>query len=114
MRSHNILTNRAFSLVEVVLALGVVSFAIVAILGVIPVGLRTGHSAQDQTRSAQIAQDILASLASQAQSKYPSLVIVQESTINQVLTKFSYPVDLSANGVYTTLAADNDGRLIQL
>jgi type II secretory pathway pseudopilin PulG len=56
----------AFSLVEVVVALGVVGFAIVAILGVLPIGLQTSHSSQDETRAAQIAQTLFASLASQA------------------------------------------------
>ena len=55
----------AFSLVEVVLALGVVSFAIVAILGVFPLGLRTGRSAQDETRAAQIAQAVFSTFANQ-------------------------------------------------
>ena len=41
--------GHAFSLVEVVLALGVVSFAIVAILGVVPLGLQTGHDAANQS-----------------------------------------------------------------
>jgi len=59
------LARHAFSLVEVVLALGVISFAIVAILGVFPVGLSTGHSAQDETRAPQIAQTVFAALASQ-------------------------------------------------
>jgi type II secretory pathway pseudopilin PulG len=57
--------RNAFSLVEVVLALGVISFAIVAILGVFPLGLSTGHSAQDETHAPQIAQTIFATLASQ-------------------------------------------------
>lgn len=59
------LSPRAFSLVEVVLALGVISFAVVAILGVFPLGLNTSHSAQDETRAPQIAQTIFATLASQ-------------------------------------------------
>jgi len=41
-----------FSLVEVVLALGVVAFAIVAILGIVPTGLSSSHGAQDETRAA--------------------------------------------------------------
>ncbi len=57
--------SMAFSLVEVVLALGIVSFAIVAILGLIPTGLQTSHSSQDETRAAQIAQSILATFAGQ-------------------------------------------------
>ncbi len=55
---------RGFSLVEVVLALGVVAFALLAILGVFPVGLTTQHLAQDDTRAAQIAADIFSSVAS--------------------------------------------------
>lgn len=54
-----------FSLTEVVLALGVVGFAIVAILGVIPLGLQTSRGAQDETRAAQIAQSIFGSLTTQ-------------------------------------------------
>lgn len=64
LRLHG-LSRRGFSLVEVVLALGVISFAIVAILGVFPVGLNTSHSAQDETRAPQIAQTIFATLTSQ-------------------------------------------------
>src|SRR5438132_12920260 len=57
--------RRGFSLAEVVLALGVVSFAIVAILGVLPLGLQTGKSSQDETRATQIAQSVFASLTTQ-------------------------------------------------
>src|SRR4051794_29153012 len=67
--------SQAFSLVEVVLALGVVAFAIVAILGVLPIGLRTGHSAQDETRAAQIAQDIFSSLASQVPQNFANVAL---------------------------------------
>jgi uncharacterized protein (TIGR02598 family) len=94
-----------FSLVEVVLALGVVAFAIVAILGVLPVALQTGHSAQDDTRSSQIAQDILASIASQTQSNYPNAVISQSRT------SFSYPVNVGTDGQFM-LGANNDGQLV--
>jgi uncharacterized protein (TIGR02598 family) len=95
-----------FSLVEVVLALGVIGFAIVAILGVFPVGLKTSHSAQDETRAAEIAQDILASIASQAQSRYPNVTIKQPST------NFSYNIDLSQSIVQKWMSADNDGTLV--
>ena len=106
MRNPSARRNAGFSLVEVVIALGVVGFAIVAILGVIPLGLKTSHSAQDQTRSAQIAQDILSSMASQAQTNFPNVVI------NQTSTGFSYNINLSNKYQYDTLAADNEGRLI--
>jgi uncharacterized protein (TIGR02598 family) len=86
----------AFSLVEVVLALGVISFAIVAILGVFPVGLATGHSAQDETRAPQIAQTILASFASQA----PTISGTSSVTF-----------DLTASNTQN-LYAGNDGQLL--
>src|ERR1700726_2048196 len=94
----------AFSLVEVVIALGVISFAVVAILGVLPIGLSTGHSAQDETRAAEIAQDIFSSLASQARSNYNNATIAQ-------LSGFSYGVPLDRDYTYQPLGADNEGRL---
>lgn len=94
----------AFSLVEVVLALGVVSFAVVAILGILPVGLNTSHSAQDETRAAQIAEDILASLAGQAPSNYNSAII-------QLPSGVQFPVPLNQDKDYPPLGASNDGTL---
>jgi type II secretory pathway pseudopilin PulG len=50
-------SNRsAFSLVEVVLAVGVIAFAFVAILGLIPAGLTQFRKAIDTSVGAQIAQ----------------------------------------------------------
>jgi uncharacterized protein (TIGR02598 family) len=98
------LRSFAFSLVEVVVALGVVSFAIVAILGLMPTGLQTGRSSQDETRSPQIAQDIFASIASQAQNTYPNAIV------SQSVGNFSYPISLTG-GPYT-LGANNDGQLV--
>lgn len=100
---------RGFSLVEVVIAIGVVSFAIVAILGVFPVGLNTGRSAQNETRATQIAQDILASLVSQAPSTYPNCTIRQPAT--STASDFTYNVALNAAATYD-FAADNDGHLV--
>jgi uncharacterized protein (TIGR02598 family) len=97
----------AFSLVEVVLALGVISFAILAILGVFPVGLSTGHSAQDETRAPQIAQMILSSLTAQASTQFNN-VLMPLPNIQTVA------VDLSSSASPTTpnLYADNNGQLI--
>ena len=67
--------STSFTLVEVVLAIGIVAFAIVAIFGVLPVGLSASHSSQDDTRSGQIAQDVLTSLASQAQTNFANCVL---------------------------------------
>ncbi len=54
----------AFSLVEIVLALGIVSFAIVGIMGLFPVAMRSALESQRETRAAQIAQQIFSDLRS--------------------------------------------------
>src|SRR5687767_4065395 len=48
-----------FSLVEVVLAIGVVSFAFVAILGLVPAGMSQFRQAIDTAVCAQIAQRVI-------------------------------------------------------
>lgn len=98
----------AFSLVEVVLSLGVIGFALVAMLGVFPVALRTGHDAQNETRVAQIAQDIITSITSQSQKGFPN------ATVSQPSSQFSYNLDLSTARIYDTLGADNSGNLVAL
>ena len=54
--------SRAFSLVEVALALGIIAFALVAVVGIIPVGLQASRDAVDLTRTSMIAQDAAARL----------------------------------------------------
>lgn len=49
----------AFSLVEVTLALGIMSFALVGLIGLLPVGLSTFRSAMDNSISTQISQRLL-------------------------------------------------------
>jgi uncharacterized protein (TIGR02598 family) len=101
-------TRHAFSLVEVVLALGVISIAIVAILGVIPTGLQTSHSAQDETRAAEIAQSVISVMASQSQTNFTSVTFPFPSP--------PPPINLSSSITSATapaafLYADNDGQI---
>ncbi len=97
----------AFSLVEVVLALGVVSFAIVAIFGLIPTGLQTSHSSQDETRAAQLAQAILSSMASQAPTQFASVQL----PLNDNSTAPTF--NLSSTSTATIqFYASNDGKLV--
>lgn len=51
--------TRAFSLVEVTLALGIVGFGMVSVMGLLPVGLTTFRDAMDRSVSAQIVQAVL-------------------------------------------------------
>ena len=56
---HSRSSRRAFSLVEVTLALGIMGFALVALLGLLPAGLSTFHSATVNSTGTQIAQRLL-------------------------------------------------------
>lgn len=49
---------RAFSLVEVTLAIGVIGFALIAILGLIPVAQNSAREAADDTKLGSIQQDV--------------------------------------------------------
>lgn len=97
--------RRGFSLFEVVLALGVISFAIVAILGVLPTGLQTNKSSQDETRATQIAQTVLSSVASQAPTQFNNVRVQldDDSTVTFNLTSSDPP---------PAFFADNNGRIM--
>lgn len=55
---HTLRDHAAFSLVEVTMAIGIVSFAILSVLGTMSVGLSTVRDAKKDTASAQIAAQI--------------------------------------------------------
>ena len=55
-------TVAAFSLVEVALALGVASFCLVAVLGLVPLGVSTNQMASEQTTASSILTHVLADL----------------------------------------------------
>jgi len=54
----------AFSLVEVTLALGVASFCLVAVLGLLPVGIQTNQAAIQQTTANTILSSIISDMRS--------------------------------------------------
>jgi hypothetical protein len=113
------LRSGGFSIIEVVLALGVIAIGVVAVLGVFPVALSTGRSAQDATRAPHIAQAIITAIASQAQSSLgapaPIPAIISQPSPSP---GFSYSVDLTTTSTPSPAAtpnfyADNDGNLTQ-
>ena len=53
-----------FSLVEVMLALAIVSIGLIAILGLLPTGLRSARDAADNTISATVIQDVFSTIRS--------------------------------------------------
>lgn len=53
---------RAFSLVEIALALGIVAFVLLSLVGLMSVGLDSGKEAQIETLKATVARTVMASL----------------------------------------------------
>lgn len=53
---------RAFSLVEAVISIGIVSFAMMGILGMVPVGLATFRNAMNLTVESSIVQEVAGDL----------------------------------------------------
>ena len=100
----------AFSLLEVVIALGVITVGVVGVLAVFPTALQTGHSAQDETRAAHIAQSVFGSLVAQAPSQFSNVQFLLSDAIT-----LSPSINLAASSSPTTpsLCGDNDGKLVQ-
>jgi type II secretory pathway pseudopilin PulG len=64
MRSSLARLPGAFSLVEVALSLAIISFAIIAIMGLFPVAMQTARESNRETRAALIARRIVDELQS--------------------------------------------------
>ena len=62
MRSTAASKTAAFSLVEVALALGIAAFCLVAVLGLVPLGVDAGQVASDQTTASDILSHVIADL----------------------------------------------------
>jgi uncharacterized protein (TIGR02598 family) len=56
LRRHRLSSPTAFSLVEITLAIGIVAFAFVALLGLVPVGLDNFRQSLDTSVRSQIVQ----------------------------------------------------------
>ncbi len=59
-RTKNVQGRGAFSLIEVTMAMALVSVAVITVLGLMPVGMAALHRAMDTTEEAQIVRQISA------------------------------------------------------
>jgi uncharacterized protein (TIGR02598 family) len=55
----------AFTLVEVVVTLGVIAFALVAIIGLFPIGLKSGRLSIEETRANALSAEVFNSIRAQ-------------------------------------------------
>lgn len=91
----------AFSLVEIVLALGVAAFALIAVLGMLPAGLKTQQASVRQTTANDIISAMVADLG--AAVRLPP---------GQVSKQFSLKGHWAAAGTPDTLYFMTDGTFI--
>ncbi len=97
--------RKAFSLVEVTLALGVMGFAMLAIFGLLPVGLTSNATAVQQTTATNLATGIIADLR-----QTPSAAEVAASSGSLSARSPRYSVDLTQSS--STIYLDESGGLV--
>jgi uncharacterized protein (TIGR02598 family) len=78
-----------FTLVEIMIALGVIALGLIAVVGLIPQGLQASRDAADNTMAATIVQDTFSTLRQQALVTFPPSIPAQplyydEAGTNQV------------------------------
>ncbi len=94
---------RAFSLVEVVLALGICVFVLVTLLGLYSTGLRVNRESENQIQEADLASLIIASRRA-APTNTSQLAIPASALTNAYTNAF-------ANGVQLTNYIGSDGMI---
>ena len=90
----------AFSLVEVTLALGVAAFCLIAVFGLVPVGVQTNRNATSQTT----ATNILSSVVSDIRASPPGQTASKKYNINRAKLSAA-TVCFDGQGQFITFAA---------
>lgn len=88
----------AFSLVEVVLAIGIVAFAFVAIFSLVPVGLGTFRDAMNNSIGSQIVQRLVNEAQ---QTDYPTLTAVANAKTTRYFDDQGNEQTVIADSIYT-------------
>lgn len=93
---------QAFSLVEVTIAIGVIAFALLAVIGLLPIGIQSSKDAGDDTRTSAIAQDVF----NRTQGQLDGYVVMTASNNGYIA---SLPSSVLTAG---TFYYDSDGRFL--
>ncbi len=81
--------NASFSLVEVTLALGIAAFCLIAVFGIMPIGVQTNRNAASQTAATNIISAVVADLRATPKTS---------TTSSQFAIQFGQSKDLYFNG----------------
>lgn len=115
--------REAFSLIEVALAMGIISFSLLVVLGLMPVGLDTMRQAMDSTQKAQILRRISGEVMLTPWSQLKGTNSLdgkkrffddegQEQTITSTNANTRYWAQLSVTNILFPGSATVDARLI--
>jgi uncharacterized protein (TIGR02598 family) len=96
--SYVILSRRAFSLVEVVIALSIVSFALIAILGILPLGIASLRDSNTDTTTSLVLPQVR------------GLILGEEHRAGQDFGPYYFDVSASFIGEETIPSDPNDKR----
>ncbi|MBE7157539.1 MAG: hypothetical protein INR62_03735 [Rhodospirillales bacterium] len=99
--------RRAFSLVEVALALGIAGFVLVGLIGAIPVASNVGRQSIEQSRAASIAGTVFTSLRA---GKFNAASLADSGTDTINLHTSTSPSDYQAYFDETVSATSTDAR----
>lgn len=99
-----------FSLVEIVLALGIISFALVGIMGLFPVALDTAQDSKAETFIAFIGQSVMADISATRQTTTAGTPPVTSTDAMIQTAASTVSVDLLSATSTVYLAFDSEGR----
>ena len=104
--------QRGFSLVEIVIAIGIVSFALLPTLGLLPIGLNSLRESMGQTAMANISQQIRGELQQISFNTSADFNIHNLSSTNYYFTREGLKTSASGADVYYEAAlSSQDGAV---
>ena len=105
-------STRAFTLVEVTLALGIAVFCLVVVFGLLNVGINTGSASIEQTNAASIlsmvASDLRAAPTPSTSASGSPVAPTAKSSVYQL----TIPINGSGAAAPVTLTLDATGQLV--
>ena len=92
-RDHPRAKDEGFSLVEVVLAIGIVSFAVISIFGLLTVATDTNKRARDEHSAAQLVQNEFERIRSLSSATFPVTYVTRyyDASLNDLGTTLNGP-----------------------
>jgi len=105
----------AFSLIEIILAVAVIAFALTAILGMFPVAVGAATDSQRETQAALIARSIFDQLQARPETptRYFTLVPDADDAQDQGSKQITIELDKNRDGMNSyrdVVALDSDGK----